>query len=90
MNEVRCSTCEAVTEIGECYDCLLLGNVVMKDGRIPLKRRTLTHCRDGHLLSDENVYVRKRPDRPGTVSRICKICRIESERLRRVKANERA
>ena len=86
MTEVRCKECEAITNIGECYDCLLLSNVVMKDRMTPNKRRTLTHCRDGHLLSEENVYIRKRPDRPGTVSRICKICRIEAERTRRVKA----
>ena len=89
MTELRCQRCEApVDVVDQCYDCLSLSNAVMKDRITPSKRRTLTHCRDGHLLSEENVYIRKRPDRPGTISRICKICRIEMERIRRVKAKK--
>ena len=89
MTEHRCPKCEAVMELAdECYECISLGNTPMKDGRIPIKRQTLTHCKDGHLFTEDNTYWRKRKDRPTKASRICKICRLESERIRRFKAKK--
>ena len=89
MTERRCPQCEAAMELAdECHDCTLLGNTPMKAGRIPIKRQTLTHCKDGHLFTEENTYWRKRKDRPTKASRICKICRLESERIRRFKAKK--
>lgn len=87
-SESRCPQCEAVMDLlDECYECTLLTNVVMTNKKIPSKRQTLTHCKDGHALTDENVYVRKRPERGGKTSRICKTCRLEMERKnRRLKA----
>ena len=85
--ERRCPECEAVMELSdECQDCIMLRNVPMKDGRIRLNRQTLTHCKAGHLFTEENTYWRKRKDRPTKASRICKICRLEMERIRRSKA----
>ena len=89
MTERRCPQCEAVMELAdECHECVVLGNTPMKAGRIPIKRQTLTHCKDGHLFTEENTYWRKRKDRPTKASRICKICRLESERIRRFKAKK--
>ena len=89
MTEHRCPKCEAAMELAdECYECISLGNTPMKDGRIPIKRQTLTHCKDGHLFTEENTYWRKRVDRPTKASRICKICRLESERIRRFKVKQ--
>ena len=89
MTEHRCPQCEAVMELAdECHECVALGNTPMKNGRIPIKRQTLTHCKDGHLFTEENTYWRKRVDRPTKASRICKICRLESERIRRFKVKK--
>ena len=89
MSERRCPQCEAAMELAdECHDCTTLSNTPMKDGRIPLKRQTLTHCKDGHFFTEENTYWRKRVDRPTKASRICKVCRLESERIRRFKVKQ--
>ena len=89
MNEHRCPQCEAAMELAdECHECVVHGNTPTRNGRIPIKRQTLTHCKDGHLFTEENTYWRKRVDRPTKASRICKICRLESERIRRFKVKK--
>lgn len=49
-----------------------------KTQRAGRRDSNLTHCRNGHELTADNLYIAKRPDRPG--ERACRICRREAGR----------
>lgn len=47
-------------------------------GDLGRARREQTHCKRGHELSDDNVYIHR--NKKGWVRRQCKICRREIQR----------
>lgn len=68
-----------------CYVCQLMRSAIQNESRkverAPAVAYRQAHCRQGHLLTEENTYLITRAN--GTTFRRCKTCALKKDRARR-------
>lgn len=82
MVENRCPECEELLTDLDCLDCLTVKGLQRACIQIAAEPKATTHCRNGHLRTDENTTVKVRADKNHRTFLECKDCRREAQKRR--------